>query len=515
MSELRIFDTLSGEKHPLRLHVPGQVSMYVCGVTVYAPCHVGHARTFVAFDAIYRYLLHKGLRVRYVRNFTDVDDKIIRRANEEGVPAIEIANRYVADFHDAMDGLFLLRPDEEPRVTETMGEIVTLVASLIERGHAYVVEGDVYFDVSTKADYGKLSRRQLEGQDAGARVEVDDRKRHPFDFALWKSAKPGEPSWQSPWGAGRPGWHIECSAMSIGLLGEQFDLHGGGRDLIFPHHENELAQTEAATGRTPAVTCWMHGGHLTLADEKISKSLGNVIGIGEILETYAPEALRLFFLGSHYRSPYDYTEQGLREAEVALERLYATLLALDQRLGGPAATVATPPLRPRDLQTRLGADPIVDLDAASLPGPQRGFLAEIAKLGARVEEAMDDDFNTARALGQLHEFARRVNKALGEAAGDGGLQDRLLAGARHELLRNGNLLGLFHEDAAGFFLRQRSRRLRATGVTLGEIDAAIGARNEARARKDFAAADEIRQGLVTRGVLLKDGPQGTSWDVVS
>ena len=515
MSDLRIHDTLSGEKHPLSPRQAGRVSMYVCGVTVYAPCHVGHARTFVAFDTIYRYLIHKGLQVTYVRNFTDVDDKIIQRAQKEGVSALQIADRYVEDFHRSMDGLFLLRPDHEPRVTETMGPIIELVANLVERGHAYEVDGDVYFDVSTKADYGKLSHRSLDGQDAGSRVEIDPRKRHAFDFALWKSAKPGEPSWPSPWGLGRPGWHIECSAMSIGLLGTGFDLHGGGRDLIFPHHENELAQTEAATGVTPAVTTWMHGGHLTLSAEKISKSLGNVIGIAEILEKYAPESLRVFFLASHYRSPYDYSEQGLREGEATLERLYLTMASLDERLGGPLDLLPAAPLRPMDLFGRLGADPGDAVDPASLPGPDRGFLSEVRKLVPRVEEAMDDDFNTAKALGQLHEFARRTNKWLTDHHTMDASMRSIAGCARHQLVRAGAILGLFHESPGAFFQRQKARRLASTGVTVEEISAGIEARNAARNRRDFAEADRIRQDLLARRILLKDGTQGTTWDVVS
>src|SRR5512136_3124072 len=328
---LRVYNTLSGGKEefvPLR---PGKVGMYVCGVTVYDYSHIGHARAYVAFDVILRYLRYLGYDVTYVRNYTDIDDKIIKRANSDGVPFYEISERFIKEFDRDMAELGVEVPDVQPKATEHLAEIISLVTTLIDKGYAYQAGGDVYFCVDKFASYLKLSKRNLEEMQAGARIEVDEKKRHPMDFALWKEAKAGEPFWDSPWGKGRPGWHIECSAMSLKYLGETLDIHGGGQDLIFPHHENEIAQSEAATGR-PFVRYWLHNGFVNINAEKMSKSLGNFFTIREVLEKYDREVLRFFLLSAHYRSPLDFSDQNLTEAEAGMERIYGALAGIDELL---------------------------------------------------------------------------------------------------------------------------------------------------------------------------------------
>src|SRR5512138_466703 len=328
---LKLYNTLTGTKEEFVPLEPGKVKMYVCGVTVYDNCHIGHARANVAFDVVYRYLRTSGFDVTYVRNYTDIDDKIINRANKEGVPYNVISERYIKTFDEDMARLGLALPTHQPRATEHVDDIIRLVQTLIDRGHAYQSGGDVYFSVETFPSYLKLSKRTLEEMQAGARVEVGELKRNPMDFALWKEAKPGEPFWESPWGKGRPGWHIECSAMSSCLLGETFDIHGGGRDLIFPHHENEIAQSEAATGK-PFVRYWLHNGFVNINAEKMSKSLGNFFTIREVLDRYDSEVLRFFLLSAHYRSPIDFSDQNLADAEAGLDRIYSSLAALDEVL---------------------------------------------------------------------------------------------------------------------------------------------------------------------------------------
>ncbi len=513
---MRVYCTERAGKAPFVPISEGKVGMYVCGVTVYAPTHVGHARAAMTFDVVFRYLLHKGLAVHYVRNFTDVDDKIINKALDEGVDFLAIADRYIANFYEATDGMRMLRPDDEPRVSDYIDRILSMVAALIENGHAYAVGGDVFFEVSSKPDYGRLSKRKLEDQEEGSRVRVDSRKRHPHDFALWKSTKPGEPAWDSPWGPGRPGWHIECSAMSTGLLGEHFDIHGGGIDLVFPHHENEIAQTEGATETSPCVNYWLHNGHLTIASEKMSKSLDNFFEVTDILERYHPESLRLFFLSAQYRGPVDFSEESIQEAEQRLERLYGTLDGLDRALGnsidrpGPEADGAWR----RHHLYRNPADPLAEVDPTELSGPNRGLFHQIEGLMGRFDAAMDDDFNTAGALGQVFELVRRINRWLG---GELDLSDtnlRAMAeGARDRLLQVGSVVGLFHEPAQAFFEGLRELRLGFLGMNEAEIENAIRMRTEARGNKDFAAADQIRDELAAKGVGLKDGPKGTTWIV--
>ncbi|MGD0585932.1 MAG: cysteine--tRNA ligase, partial [Oryzomonas sp.] len=393
---LRVYNTLSGEKETFVPLIPGRAGMYVCGVTVYDYCHIGHARANVVFDVIYRYLRYAGYDVTYVRNYTDIDDKIINRANQEGVDYCTITDRYIQAFDEDMERLGLAKPTVEPKATDHIGGIIAIIETLISKGHAYESEGDVYYAVETFPDYLKLSKRNLDEMKAGARVEVGDKKRHPMDFALWKDSKPGEPWWQSPWGKGRPGWHIECSAMSMEFLGATFDFHGGGKDLIFPHHENEIAQSEAANG-CRFVRYWLHNGFVNINSEKMSKSLGNFFTIRQVLEKFDPETLRFFILSAHYRSPIDFSDQNLDEARTGLERIYSCLAALDEALlGNPE----TPELAAVEPLTEAGMD----------------LQERLENLIPRFSEAMDDDFNTAQVLGMLFDAVRASNRFLAETS---------------------------------------------------------------------------------------------------
>ncbi|MGQ9655648.1 MAG: cysteine--tRNA ligase, partial [Thermodesulfobacteriota bacterium] len=372
---LRVYNTLTHNKEVLEPISPGHIRMYVCGVTVYDECHVGHARSAIVFDVIYRYLLHKGYRVTYVRNFTDVDDKIIDRAKREGIAWDEISRTYTESFHADMDALGILRPTLEPRATDHIPDMIRAIAVLEEKGFAYSVDGSVYFSVGRFRDYGKLSRRDKAEMLAGARVEVDDVKRDPLDFALWKRSEPGEPSWDSPWGRGRPGWHIECTCMSQKYLEESFDIHGGGLDLVFPHHENEIAQAEALTGK-PFARYWIHNGPLTREGVKMSKSLGNILTIRDALHEYHREELRLFMMMAHYRKPLDFSSQGMAEARAALDRLYSTLARLDQLRDQPEHDVPEKQDEVRDMET-------------DLQGPARALWHHVGSFREAFEEAMD------------------------------------------------------------------------------------------------------------------------------
>ncbi len=480
---LKIYDTLTRRKQEFEPVQPGKVRMYVCGVTVYDMCHIGHARSIVLFDVIYRYLMSTGYEVTYVRNFTDVDDKIINRANELNEDWKSLAERFIKEFYVDMDGLGVLRPTHEPRATDHIAQIQSLVERLIAEGNAYEVDGDVMFAVESFRGYGKLSGKRIEDLISGARVEIDEKKRNPLDFALWKGAKPGEPYWPSPWGPGRPGWHIECSAMSMEYLGERFDIHGGGADLTFPHHENEIAQSEAATGSQFA-KYWIHNGFVNIRSEKMSKSLGNVLNIRDILKRVHPEALRLFLLSSHYRSPLDYNETSIREASAGLERLYTAMATLKEliRLGG------------------TGDD---------LP-------EELVGITERFSEAMDDDFNTPRSLAVLFDAARAINRIASPA---GGSREAIpvpskLAEINDELLGlSRNVLGLLNEDAEEFFTSKRRSGAADLEISEDEILELIEQRAEARRQKRFADADQIRDDLSARGIVLEDGPKGTVWKV--
>ena len=458
---IRIYNTLTQQKEEFRPIEPGKVRMYVCGMTVYDYCHLGHARVLVAFDVVTRYLRHRGYEVTYVRNITDIDDKILRRADENGESYSELTDRMIRAMHEDEARLGVLSPDEEPRATAYIDEIIAMIHKLIAGNHAYAADnGDVYFAVDSFDGYGKLSKKKLEDLLAGARVDVQEAKRSPADFALWKAAKAGEVSWPSPWGEGRPGWHIECSAMSTCCLGDTFDIHGGGPDLLFPHHENEIAQSECATGHT-FVNTWMHAGAIRVNKEKMSKSLGNFFTIREIMETYPAEVVRYFLVSSHYRSQVDYSEENLAEAGRTLTRLYHALRG------------------------------IVPAKAADVPesGHDRRF-----------SEAMDDDFNTAGAIAVLHAVANEINQHRREGREDDARQSAAI------LVRLGGVLGLLQQDPEAFFQADAGGELGAE-----DIEAMIQARADARKAKDFAEADRIRDELLEKGIILDDSREGTTW----
>ncbi|HEY5719710.1 MAG TPA: cysteine--tRNA ligase [Gammaproteobacteria bacterium] len=456
---LTIYNTLTREKQPFVPIRPGQVRMYVCGMTVYDYCHLGHARALVVFDAITRYLRWSGYRVTYVRNITDIDDKIIARANQNGEEFRALTARFIRAMHEDCAALGVLPPDQEPRATDALPGMLAMIQALIDNGHAYVAgNGDVYYDVSRFDGYGKLSGKKVEDLRAGARVEIAEAKDDPLDFALWKAAKPGEPSWESPWGAGRPGWHIECSVMSTAALGNHFDIHGGGQDLQFPHHENEIAQSEGATGE-PFANYWIHNGFVRIGEEKMSKSLGNFFTIREILADHRAEEVRWFILASHYRSPLNYSRDALEQARGALGRLYTALRDL------PAAGDAVDP-----------------------------------EYRARFVAAMDDDFNTAEAAALLFELAREINRARDADPGRAAALGATLRGL-------GGVLGLLQQDPAAFL----QAAAREGALSDAEIEARIAARTAARQAKQWAEADRIRDELQDAGIELEDGAGGTSW----
>ncbi|MCG5499962.1 cysteine--tRNA ligase [Ectothiorhodospira lacustris] len=456
---LHIYNTLTRRKDPFQSMEPGKVRMYVCGMTVYDYCHLGHARVLVVFDVVYRYLKALGYEVTYVRNITDIDDKIIRRAAENGESIEALTDRFIQAMHEDADALGVARPSFEPRATAHIHDILHLIDTLLKRGYAYVGDNrDVYYSVPLFEGYGKLSGKRIEDLRAGERVAPDESKRDPLDFVLWKAAKPGEPAWDSPWGPGRPGWHIECSAMSTHYLGHHFDIHGGGQDLQFPHHENEIAQSEAASCEH-YVNYWMHNGFVRVNEEKMSKSLGNFFTVRQVLEHYQPEEVRYFILGSHYRSPLNYSDEPLNNARAALNRLYTAMRGINL-----------------------------------LPPEGEG-----TRFRARFDAAMQDDFNTPVALAVLFDIAHEVNRlreAEPEAAGR-------LAGVLREL---GGALGILGADPDAYLQGGDGQ-----GPDEAEIQTLIEARLEARRRKDFAEADRIRDTLKGQGVVLEDGPGGTTW----
>jgi cysteinyl-tRNA synthetase len=510
---LTIYNTLTGQKEPLKPITPGAVRMYACGVTVYDDCHLGHARSALIFDVIRRYLEFAGLSVTYVRNFTDVDDKIIARAAKEGVSWTEIVERYLKAYDRDMARVGVNPASVQPKATEHIDDIIRLIERLLAKGHAYRMDGDVYFLVESYRGYGRLSKRKAEDLLAGARVEVDERKRNPMDFALWKASKPGEPAWNSPWGAGRPGWHIECSAMSMRHLGETFDIHGGGMDLIFPHHENEIAQSSAATGKEFA-NYWIHNGFVQVNQEKMSKSLGNFFTIRDVFERsgcrepVTAEVLRYFLLATHYRGPLDFSDAGLAESKRALDGLYG----LFQRLDEVTATAGA-------------ADSLV--------------REEITRLDGAFRAAMDDDFNTAEAIAALQRLRNNVNRALGA-----GLSGAACRQAREAFRSYGRVVGLFQlhnkdwefkdlqfriETEVPFVsmgtdqsvATQPSRPIRSHPTYQGgitqvptlsnqEIEDLLDKRNEARRNKNFVEADKIRAQLASFGITIEDRPDGTS-----
>ncbi|MDY0270258.1 cysteine--tRNA ligase [Trichloromonas sp.] len=487
---LRVYNTLSGGKEEFRPLVPGKVGMYVCGVTVYDYCHIGHARANIVFDIVYRYLKFSGYEVNYVRNYTDVDDKIISRAKERGIDSRTLAEEFIRAFDEDMAALGLDLPTYQPKATEHIPQIIAIVERLIERGMAYSSGGDVYFSVEKFPGYLKLSKRNLDEMRAGARITPGEQKRNPMDFALWKAAKPGEPAWDSPWGPGRPGWHIECSAMSMQYLGESFDIHGGGKDLIFPHHENEIAQSEGASGK-PFVKYWLHNGFVNVNQEKMSKSLGNFFTIRDILQKYDAEVVRFFILSAHYRSPIDFSDQNLEDAKAGLSRFYEALKAADETL----AAQITP-----------------GTSAGELPPELSEILDRVARVEERFREAMDDDFNTALAIGHLFDLVRGMNRIVAEKSlhQNPVLLNGLRQG-REQLRRLGGVLGLFGSAPDVWLEKQKSAGLKEGGLSPERIEALIAERRQARANRDFARADQIRDELDAQGIMLLDSKEGTTW----
>ncbi len=473
-----LYNSASRKKEVFKPIRNGEIGIYVCGVTVYDLCHIGHARSAIVFDVLVRYLRARGFKVTYVRNFTDVDDKIIERAKKTGEDTTTLAKRYIDAFYEDMLSLGVIDADIEPKATEHIDDIIDMVRSLIEKGFAYVVDSTVYFSVEKFDSYGQLSGRQLEEMVAGARIAVDEKKKYPMDFVLWKGAKPGEPKWKSPWGDGRPGWHIECSAMSCKYLGANFDIHGGGRDLIFPHHENERAQAMAANG-VDFANYWVHNGFLTVEAEKMSKSLGNFITIRDALTLYHPQELRLFLLSKHYRSPLDFSRSAMLETRSGLVRIYRTLQRLEEIIG---------PYK-HDTNTAFLSD-------AGDNDFKRRFI-----------HVMDDDLNTAAGLGLLFDKVRDINRLIDSPAQKTDISSQLVK-ERADLLDCSKALGLLEEEPSNFF----QKIIKASPeVETEEIEKMIKERQKARKVKDWASADVIREELSRKGIILEDGPKGTSW----
>ena len=461
---MQIYNSQTRKKEefvPLR---PGHVSIYACGPTVYDYFHIGNARPFITFDVLRRYFEHRGYQVTFVQNFTDIDDKMIRRANQEGITVKELGDRFIREYYQDAKALGIRPATVHPRATEHIAEIIQLVKTLQDKGFAYEVNGDVYFDTKKDAGYGKLSGQNLDDLEAGARIDVDDVKKNPADFALWKAQKPGEPAWESPWGMGRPGWHIECSAMSMKYLGETFDIHAGGKDLLFPHHENEVAQSECATGKTFA-RYWMHNGFINIDNEKMSKSLGNFFTVRDILKEYNPEDIRMFMLSAHYRSPVNFSRDMMAQAHASLQRLYAA--------------------RERLMILKKNAE-----DRALNP-EEEALLARAQESAARFDAAMDDDLNTADALGAIFEIVKDANVTLNEKSAKAAVEKTL-----------GVLLDL--TDVLGLLMKQAEEGLPA------DIQALADERAQARKDRNWKRSDELRDALAAAGYIVKDTPQGQS-----
>lgn len=469
---LKVYNSLKQKKEEFTPLEPGKVRMYVCGITAYDECHLGHARAAVVFDVIYRYLKHKGFDVTCVRNFTDVDDKIINKSNETGQSCQEITDHYIASYKKEMTRLNVQTPDHEPKATEHIQEMIELISTLEKKGYAYEAGGDVFFSVRKFSSYGKLSHKNIDELESGARVEINEQKRDPLDFVLWKKAKPNEPKWPSPWGEGRPGWHIECSVMSMKYLGESFDIHGGGRDLIFPHHENEITQSEGATDK-PFARYWIHNGFVNINAEKMSKSLGNIRQIGAILDRWDPEVVRYFLLSAHYRSALDFTDEAMTNAQEALMRFYETLLRLQKALKGMGVLH-------------------VDYERVLTKG-------------------MDDDFNTTLVIGEIFRYVRQMNAKLDEKGNwDPDNFQEIFRGVK--LISD--VLGIFGSNPQDFIDRQKKKGLAGTKLSETDIEVKIAERIEARASKDWKRADVIRDELAAHGIALKDNPDGTtSWTI--
>ncbi|MBI3599454.1 MAG: cysteine--tRNA ligase [Nitrospinae bacterium] len=500
---LSIYNTLTKKKELFTPLKEGEVGMYVCGVTVYDLCHIGHARAAIVFDVIYRYLKYIGFKVTYIRNFTDVDDKIIKKANEEGVSSEIIAERYIKEFYTDMDALGIERPTYEPKATGHIPEMIEMIKRLIEKGYAYQSNGDIFYSVRKFNEYGKLSGKNTDELLSGARVEVDEKKRDPLDFALWKASKPGEPWWESPWGKGRPGWHIECSAMGQKYLGHCFDIHGGGKDLVFPHHENEIAQSHAATG-IPPVRYWVHNGFVNINKEKMSKSLGNFFTIKDVLKKFNPEVIRFFLLSSHYRSPIDFSDQNLNEAKINLDRFYDLFLFFEKI-----------PLNPPFSKGEIKSSPPLE------KGGEGGFDNELIR---KFEDAMNDDFNTAQVIGYMNTELHRLNGMRNILEGSrvkgqgsrGEMQDvefgNFLKGIA-ALKKIGEVFGLFSQNPTDYFEKEKVMGIQAIGITEDEISKLIAERERYRREKRWSDSDRIRNELSRQGIIIEDTPQGAKWKV--
>ena len=483
---MKIYNTLTGKKEEFIPFSKNEVRIYACGVTVYDYCHIGHARSAIVFDVMRKYFHYKGFHVTYVRNFTDIDDKIINRAQKEGIPWDAVAKKYTDEYYTDMDRLGVGRADVEPKATEHIGEIIAIVQKLIEKGFAYEADGSVYYSVDAFPAYGKLSKRDKDEMIAGARIEVDERKKNPLDFALWKKSKEGEPFWESPWGEGRPGWHIECTAMSMKHLGESFDIHGGGADLLFPHHENEIAQSEAASGK-PFVKYWVHNGFITIDKEKMSKSLGNFFTIREVLDRFDPEVVRFFLLSTHYRSPIEFSDLLLQEAEASIDKYYTTIMRIQDFVEKNTDG--------KETLSKAG-----ELFSALLSSFFSGNF----------QEAMDDDFNTALAIGHIFELVRELNRFLDSKPSS--LQDRqLVLSAQERLAEAGEILHLFGRTPLEWYASLM--KVKSIALSETEIHQKIKERRDARLRKDWQLADTIRRELEEKGIILEDKKDGTDWKV--
>ncbi len=470
---LRIYNTMESKKVPFIPVNPGKVAMYVCGPTVYDSSHIGHARSVIVFDVILKYFRATGYDVTYVRNFTDVDDKIIKRAEELGIDSYQVAEKYIREFYEDLDALNIERATIEPKATEHIDKIIALIEILLEKEIAYRINGDIFYSIDKFKNYGKLSGRKLEDMEAGARVDIDERKKNPFDFALWKSQKPGEPCWDSPWGKGRPGWHIECSAMSSAYLGETFDIHGGGKDLIFPHHENEIAQSEGAFEK-PFAKYWVHNGFVNINHEKMSKSLGNFLLIKDILKSYHPDSVRLFLLSNHYRSPIDFTDKAMDESESALDKIYSTIKRIEEI-----------------------ADNLIN-DITDYPENYWKMFCE----------AMDDDFNTAKGIGYLFDAIRHINRLLDDP------QQRVhspINSIYADIRKIGNVVGILSETSETYFNKKKTKFIGKKGIDSSLIDAMVKERFEARKAKDWKKADQIRVRLAGMDIIIEDRPEGSIW----
>ncbi len=484
---MKLYNTLARKKEEFIPANGNNVSMYVCGITAYDLCHIGHARSSVVFDVLFRYLRFKGYDVTFIRNFTDIDDKIIKRANEVGKDTKEIAEQFIGEFYVDMDKLAVLRADVEPKCTEHIAEMIALTTRLIEKGNAYsTLSGDVYFKVRSFEGYGKLSGRNIDELESGARVRPGDEKLDPLDFALWKNAKPDEPSWESPWGMGRPGWHLECSAMSEKYAPLPLDIHGGGQDLAFPHHENEIAQSEADTGK-PFANYWVHNGFVQINSEKMSKSIGNFFTIRDILDKFLPETLRYFLLTMHYRSPLDFSFDALEEAEKGIKRIYSALAQADVEL----------------TKSKWKKSPF----------PEE-LITELAEIEKHWNEAMEDDMNTAGALGHVFSAIRlagRVSEDKNLRKSEGGRD--LFTRIKADMAAWGTVLGIFECDPVEFLTELRDNRAARAGIDPAKVQGLLDARKEARANKDFEKSDAIRDELAAMNVEVKDTPTGATWDV--